>query len=89
MQSKKQYRCVECDSGAVSYFKIPAGGRPGDRAIPVACPDCSRIDGIDPADARAWRREIAFEEGMLHGIDAYNDAMGWSVGPPDDDPDNY
>lgn len=25
----------------------------------------------------AWRREIAMEEGMLQGIDAYNEIMGW------------
>lgn len=24
-----------------------------------------------------WRREMAMEAGMLHGIDAYNDAMGY------------
>jgi hypothetical protein len=28
----------------------------------------------DDAD---WRREIAMEAGMLHGIDAYNEAMGY------------
>lgn len=26
---------------------------------------------------REWRREIAMEAGMLHGVDAYNDAMGY------------
>jgi len=29
------------------------------------------------ADRRAWQREIAIEAGMLHGIDAYNDEMGY------------
>lgn len=29
-------------------------------------------------DDRAWQREIAMEAGMGLGIDAYNDAMGWS-----------
>lgn len=24
-----------------------------------------------------WRREIAREEGMLQGVDAYNEVMGW------------
>ena len=24
-----------------------------------------------------WRREIAMEEGMLHGVDAYNEVMGY------------
>lgn len=44
------------------------------------------IDGPEPDDvaqeredreARAWRRELATEAGMLGGIDAYNDAMGY------------
>lgn len=25
-----------------------------------------------------WRREMAMEAGMLHGVEAYNDVMGWS-----------
>jgi len=29
------------------------------------------------ADNRAWREEIAREEGMLNGIDSYNDWMGY------------
>lgn len=29
---------------------------------------------------KSWRQEIATEEGMLHGVDAYNDAMGYSLG---------
>lgn len=24
-----------------------------------------------------WRREIAMEAGMLHGVDGYNEVMGW------------
>ena len=30
------------------------------------------------------RKEIAMEEGMLHGIDAYNQAMGYEVTDMDD-----
>lgn len=30
----------------------------------------------EPSD-REWRREIAMEEGMLNGIDSYNDWMGY------------
>lgn len=33
---------------------------------------------------RSWRMEIAMEQGMLHGADAYNDALGQSVGVYDD-----
>lgn len=32
-----------------------------------------------------WRQEIAMEEGMLHGIAAYNDAMGYCVENPEQD----
>jgi hypothetical protein len=41
----------------------------------------------DEAEDSAWRREIALEAGMLHGVDAYNDAMGFSAGEPDFDND--
>jgi hypothetical protein len=39
--------------------------------------------------SREWRKEIAMEEGMLHGVEAYNDAMGYSLGNPDDDYDPH
>jgi hypothetical protein len=42
-----------------------------------------RNPGFQPgradADDGEWQREIAREAGMLHGVDAYNDAMGWSL----------
>lgn len=34
-------------------------------------------DGVPASDDKAWQREIAREEGMLQGIDAYNDHMGY------------
>jgi hypothetical protein len=36
------------------------------------------------ADADEWRREIAMQEGMAFGVDAYNDAMGYGVGDAED-----
>jgi hypothetical protein len=41
-----------------------------------------RSDREDRDDMQDWRREQAMEAGMLHGIDAYNDAMGCGL---DDD----
>ena len=38
------------------------------------------VDDYDPNDLDDdddWRREIAREEGMLNGIDSYNDWMGY------------
>ena len=37
------------------------------------------VDAYDPSevDDDDWRREIAREEGMLNGIDSYNDWMGY------------
>lgn len=37
------------------------------------------VDAYDPNDVDDddWRREIAREEGMLNGIDSYNDWMGY------------
>lgn len=29
------------------------------------------------AEDEEWRREIAMEAGMLHGVDAYNEVMGY------------
>lgn len=34
---------------------------------------------IEPEDD-SWHQEIAMEEGMLHGVGAYNDARGCSLG---------
>lgn len=31
-----------------------------------------------PSDDSDWRHEMAREAGMLHGVEAYNDEMGWS-----------
>ena len=42
-------------------------------------------EGEDDDEDGAWRREIAMEAGMLHGVDAYNDAMGCSAEEPDFD----
>lgn len=33
----------------------------------------------DDGDDDDWRREQAMEAGMLHGVQAYNEAMGWDV----------
>lgn len=31
-------------------------------------------------ESDAWRQEMAMEQGMAHGAEAYNDAMGWGRG---------
>lgn len=38
--------------------------------------------GVEEEDA-AWQRELAREAGMLHGVAAYNDAMGQSLDEPE------
>ncbi len=35
-------------------------------------------------DSGTWQREMAMEAGMLHGVDAYNEAMGWDMGEDSD-----
>lgn len=30
-----------------------------------------------PADSGTWRQELAMEAGMFHGVEAYNDMMGY------------
>lgn len=33
--------------------------------------------GAAPTDTDTWRHERAMEAGMLHGVNAYNDALGY------------
>jgi hypothetical protein len=40
-------------------------------------PSCERRRRELARDDRAWQRERAMEAGMLHGIEAYNDEMGF------------
>lgn len=40
-------------------------------------PGVAERERREAEDDRAWAREIAVEAGMLHGTDAYNDAMGY------------
>lgn len=63
---------------------------------PVICGACGSDDilvskGRKPVIdtiGEEWRHEMAMEEGMLHGVEAYNDAMGWgSDGSYDQDRD--
>lgn len=41
--------------------------------------DADLDDATSDDDDDDWRREQAMEAGMLHGVHAYNDAMGWDV----------
>lgn len=40
-----------------------------------------------PFDDHVWRREQAMQAGMGLGVDAYNDAMGYDLEPPDESED--
>ena len=40
-------------------------------------------DDDDDDDDESWKREIAMEAGMLHGVGAYNEAMGWEIQDPE------
>lgn len=44
----------------------------------VVCYD-GEVYEDDDDDDDSWRREMAMEAGMLHGIDAYNEVMGHTV----------
>lgn len=43
---------------------------------PILIHDGGAYDPDEEADDEEWKREIAREEGMLNGIDSYNDYMG-------------
>lgn len=53
----------------VAFVEIDGPGIYAKRANPCFRPSRDCDD--------EWRREIAREEGMLHGCEAYNEAMGW------------
>lgn len=36
-----------------------------------------KVQDVPPEDDSDWKREIAMEAGMLHGVQAYNETMGW------------
>jgi hypothetical protein len=46
---------------------------PPDDVCLVCLKEAERLTREANADARQWRDEIAREEGMLNGIDSYND----------------
>tara|TARA_R110002020_G_scaffold472785_1_gene701238 strand:- start:664 stop:996 length:333 start_codon:yes stop_codon:yes gene_type:complete len=43
----------------------------------------ARDAGGADEEAAAWKQELAREAGMLHGVAAYNDAMGQSLDAPE------
>lgn len=44
----------------------------------IDCPTChEEYQKEIAADEADWKHEIAVEEGMLQGLDAYNEIMGW------------
>lgn len=47
--------------------------------------DANRVARERARDDAAWRHEQAMEAGMLHGVEAYNEAMGYEVEPYDPD----
>lgn len=50
---------------------------PKDDSVCHGCHDAgAKLIAQDAADDAAWRREIAIEAGMLHGVEAYNEALG-------------
>lgn len=77
---------------AVAFFQGEVQDPPNMPGYYFRCVAFIEIDGPDVNEVRAnphhkpepkspdsgsWQREIANEAGMLHGIDAYNEAMGY------------
>ena len=52
---------------------------PWDRpeCLKLVRPACILVEDSEDSFMEDWRREIAMEEGMLQGIDSYNDWMGY------------
>lgn len=70
---KSPFACVECGHKfrTLASAERAAFGDDG-------CPKCGSSDiDLAPPAADESRRERAMEAGMLHGVDAYNDEMGY------------
>jgi len=67
-------------SGAVDAFAVKAKLWADDvEKDAQAAAEAEEAEAPDANDDAEWRREMAMEAGMLHGVEAYNDAMGCGV----------
>lgn len=86
---EKALKCFYADADTHTQY-IELGYYTGEiigKAKEVEPLDIRRNPKYKPSrnDDDDWRRELAMEAGMLHGVQAYNDMMGWGV----DDVDEY
>jgi len=63
--------CLEC-------------GAPVESAEFDLCEACAEQSTLPRVGDDDWKREQAMQEGMMHGVEAYNDAMGWSTEESDE-----
>ena len=53
----------------------------GDGCVELKGPDVHEVHDTGkrhtPEDSGSWQREMAMEAGMLHGVEAFNEVMGW------------
>lgn len=73
---------VSGHTAILTGVRDPFGGKDG---VEVDLVYVDEEEDSTEDDGGAWQRELAMEAGMLHGIDAYNDAMGCSLEPPEED----
>lgn len=67
------------ESEARAFFDAEKGRNPS-MYIELIGPSYYEVQNrtkFNQARHEYWRHEIAMEEGMLNGIDAYNEVMGW------------
>ena len=69
---------VDADDTSVAYIEIDGltDAELSDMGLERVRKNPHHIPCKDDGDDE-WRREIAREEGMLQGVDAYNEVMGW------------
>jgi hypothetical protein len=76
-------KCTSCKGNYYDLYMIDEHSADGDETYHhEVCEGCMQdLYDEHPQDTTVsddeWRREQAMEAGMLHGIDAYNEMMGY------------
>lgn len=73
-------KCTSCRGTYDFLYMIDEHSADGDETYHHEVCDACRICMMNTRRIRQyqiWRREQAMEAGMLHGIDAYNEIMGY------------
>ena len=66
-------------SGSFTFFVLADG----EILQVMTAEDLTQEDDGEQDWGKHWKQERAMQEGMAHGVDAYNDAMGYDLSSPE------